>query len=60
MLGSLGGLIVLGFGGWLVIEGDMQVGTLVAFNAYLAVYLFGLPGFLWLRTRRRWVPIAGR
>ena len=39
VLGSLGGLIVLGFGGWLVIEGDMQVGTLVAFNAYI-VYVF--------------------
>ncbi len=38
-LGSLGGLIVLGFGGWLVIEGRMQVGTLVAFNAYI-VYVF--------------------
>ncbi|MBC8012453.1 MAG: ABC transporter ATP-binding protein, partial [Burkholderiales bacterium] len=39
VLGSFGGLIVLGFGGWLVIQGDMQVGTLVAFNAYI-VYIF--------------------
>jgi subfamily B ATP-binding cassette protein MsbA len=39
VLASLGGLIVLGFGGWLVIKGDMGVGTLVAFNAYL-VYVF--------------------
>ena len=39
VLGSLGGLIVLGFGGWLVIKGEMQVGTLVAFNAYI-VYVF--------------------
>jgi subfamily B ATP-binding cassette protein MsbA len=39
VLGSLGGLIVLGFGGWLVIQDDMQVGTLVAFNAYI-VYVF--------------------
>lgn len=39
VLGSVGGLIVLGFGGWLVIRGDMQVGTLVAFNAYI-VYVF--------------------
>ncbi len=39
VLGSIGGLIVLGFGGWLVIRGDMQVGTLVAFNAYI-VYIF--------------------
>lgn len=39
VLGSLGGLIVLGFGGWLVVKGEMQVGTLVAFNAYI-VYIF--------------------
>ena len=39
VLGSVGGLIVLSFGGWLVIRGDMQVGTLVAFNAYI-VYVF--------------------
>jgi len=39
VLGSLGGLIVLGYGGWLVIQGEMQVGTLVAFNAYI-VYVF--------------------
>jgi ATP-binding cassette, subfamily B, bacterial MsbA len=39
VLASIGGLIVLGFGGWLVIQGEMQVGTLVAFNAYI-VYVF--------------------
>jgi subfamily B ATP-binding cassette protein MsbA len=39
VLASIGGFIVLGFGGWLVIRGDMQVGTLVAFNAYI-VYVF--------------------
>jgi subfamily B ATP-binding cassette protein MsbA len=39
VLGSVGGLIVLGLGGWLVIRGEMQVGTLVAFNAYI-VYIF--------------------
>lgn len=38
-LDSLGGLIVLGYGGWLVLRGEMQVGTLVAFNAYI-VYIF--------------------
>ncbi|WP_233256502.1 ABC transporter ATP-binding protein [Opitutus sp. ER46] len=36
ILGSLGALIVLGYGGWLVLRGEMQVGTLVAFNAYIA------------------------
>ena len=35
LLGSLGALLVLGYGGWLVMQGDMQVGTLVAFNAYI-------------------------
>jgi subfamily B ATP-binding cassette protein MsbA len=36
-LAAVGGAIVLGYGGWLVIEGRMQTGTLVAFNAYLAL-----------------------
>jgi subfamily B ATP-binding cassette protein MsbA len=35
LLGSLGALVVLGYGGWLVIQGRMQVGTLVAFNGYI-------------------------
>lgn len=35
LLGSLGALVVLGFGGWQVMQGRMQVGTLVAFNAYI-------------------------
>ncbi len=35
VLGSLGALIVLAFGGWMVMQGRMQVGTLVAFNAYI-------------------------
>jgi ATP-binding cassette, subfamily B, bacterial MsbA len=39
VLGSLGGLLVLGLGGWLAIRGEMQIGTLVAFNAYI-VYIF--------------------
>ncbi len=39
LLGSIGALIVLGYGGWLVVKGEMGVGTLVAFNAYIA-YVF--------------------
>ena len=39
VLGSLGALIVLGYGGWLVVNGAMQVGTLVAFNAFI-VFIF--------------------
>ncbi|HKB57930.1 MAG TPA: ABC transporter ATP-binding protein [Lacunisphaera sp.] len=36
ILGALGALIVLSYGGWLVMQGAMAVGTLVAFNAYIA------------------------
>ncbi len=36
LLGSLGTLVVLGYGGWLVIAGQMPVGTLVAFYGYIA------------------------
>ena len=36
ILSALGTAIVLGFGGWLVIEGEMTPGTLVAFLLYLA------------------------
>jgi len=36
LLGAFGALIVLGYGGWLVVQGVMEVGTLVAFNAYIA------------------------
>jgi len=35
LLGSLGALIVLAYGGWLVMQDRMQIGTLVAFNAYI-------------------------
>ncbi len=35
LLGSLGALVVLSYGGWLVMQDRMQVGTLVAFNAYI-------------------------
>jgi subfamily B ATP-binding cassette protein MsbA len=37
LLGSLGTLIVLGYGGWLVIRGQIGVGTLMAFYAYIAL-----------------------
>ena len=36
LLGSLGTLVVLGYGGWLVYAGQMEVGTLVAFYGYIA------------------------
>jgi len=36
ILSALATAIVLGFGGWLVVDGDMTAGTLVAFLLYLA------------------------
>jgi ABC-type multidrug transport system fused ATPase/permease subunit len=35
ILSSIATAIVLGFGGWLVIDGDMSIGTLLAFTLYL-------------------------
>jgi ABC-type multidrug transport system fused ATPase/permease subunit len=36
ILSSVATAIVLGLGGWLIVEGDMTTGTLLAFIAYLA------------------------
>jgi ATP-binding cassette, subfamily B, bacterial len=36
VLSSVATAIVLGLGGWLIVEGDMTTGTLLAFIAYLA------------------------
>jgi ABC-type multidrug transport system fused ATPase/permease subunit len=36
LLSSVATAIVLGFGGWRVLEGDMTVGTLLAFTLYLS------------------------
>ncbi|RXK56947.1 ABC transporter ATP-binding protein [Oleiharenicola lentus] len=36
-LAAVGGAVVLGYGGWLVMDEAMAPGTLVAFNAYLAL-----------------------
>ena len=36
ILSSVATAIVLGFGGWLVVEGNMTIGTLLAFTLYLA------------------------
>ena len=50
LLGSIGALIVLGYGGWLVIKGQMGVGTLVAFNAYIAFVFPPIVRFVDLAT----------
>lgn len=39
-LGSIATLVVLAFGGHLVITGDMTIGELAAFNGYLALLIF--------------------
>jgi subfamily B ATP-binding cassette protein MsbA len=50
LLGSIGALIVLGYGGWLVIQGQMGIGTLVAFNAYVAFVFPPIVRFVDLAT----------
>jgi subfamily B ATP-binding cassette protein MsbA len=50
LLGSVGALIVLGYGGFLVIKGEMGVGTLVAFNAYIAFVFPPIVRFVDLAT----------
>lgn len=37
MIANLGVVFILAYGGWLVIEGGMTLGELVAFNTYLAM-----------------------
>ncbi|MFN8484470.1 MAG: ABC transporter ATP-binding protein [Anaerolineae bacterium] len=43
-MSGLGSVIVIWFGGWLVIYGSMNLGELVAFNTYLAMLLFPIFG----------------
>jgi subfamily B ATP-binding cassette protein MsbA len=50
LLGSIGALVVLGYGGWLVVKGQMGVGTLVAFNAYIAFVFPPIVRFVDLAT----------
>ncbi len=53
-LPRLGLLGVLGYGGWLVIEGEIQLGVLVAFNAYILMMQtpFRLLGFFLMLGQR--------
>jgi subfamily B ATP-binding cassette protein MsbA len=50
LLGSIGALVVLGYGGLLVVRGEMGVGTLVAFNAYIAFVFPPIVRFVDLAT----------
>lgn len=60
-LPRLGQVVVLGYGGWLVIEGRIQIGVLVAFNAYILMMQvpFRLLGFF-LMLQQRAAASAGR
>ncbi len=53
-LPKLGMAAVLGYGGWLVIDGQVSIGTLFAFNAYVIMSLvpFRMLGFLIAQARR--------
>ncbi len=53
-LPRLGMVAVLVYGGWLVIEGEIQLGTLVAFNAYIVMLQapFRLLGFFLMLGQR--------
>jgi ATP-binding cassette subfamily B protein len=53
-LPRLGQVAVLGFGGWQVINGSLQIGDLVAFNIYIALIQvpFRLLGFVLLLAQR--------
>lgn len=53
-LPRLGVAGILLYGGWLVIEGDLTIGTIVAFNSYVIMISvpFRLLGFLLMQTQR--------
>ncbi|MGI9601567.1 MAG: ABC transporter ATP-binding protein [Acidimicrobiales bacterium] len=53
-LPRLGVAGILLYGGWLVIEGDLTIGTIVAFNSYVIMIAvpFRLLGFLLMQTQR--------
>ncbi len=53
-LPRLGMALVLLYGGWLAIEGDVSIGTLFAFNAYVIMLQapFRMFGFLLLQAQR--------
>ena len=60
-LPRVGQVIVLGYGGWLVIDGQLELGVLVAFNAYILMMQvpFRLLGFF-LMLQQRAAASAGR
>jgi ATP-binding cassette subfamily B protein len=53
-LPRLGMVAVLAYGGWLVIDGQLQIGTLIAFNAYIVMLQmpFRFLGFFLMLAQR--------
>jgi len=47
-LAGLGTMLVLGFGGWLVIQDRITLGTFVAFNAYLTMLIWPMIALGWV------------
>jgi ATP-binding cassette subfamily B multidrug efflux pump len=47
-LAGLGSMLVLGFGGYLVIEGRITIGSFVAFNAYLIMLIWPMIALGWV------------
>jgi ATP-binding cassette, subfamily B, bacterial len=50
LVGGLGTVVVIGVGGWMVIEGHMTVGTLTAFILYLAAFFLPIQQLVQLYT----------
>jgi len=48
LLSGVGAALVLGFGGWLVVRGDLSLGGFVAFSAYLAMLAFPTMALGWV------------
>lgn len=48
--GGLGGLIILGYGGRMVIAGEMTLGDFVAFSGYLSQLIWPTVGLGWILT----------
>jgi ATP-binding cassette subfamily B protein len=47
-LAGFGSVLVLGFGGWLVIDDRITLGTFVAFNAYLVMLIWPMIALGWV------------
>jgi ATP-binding cassette subfamily B protein len=47
-LAGLGSMLMLGFGGWLVIQDRITLGTFVAFNAYLSMLIWPMIALGWV------------